>query len=87
MNKNKYVILSTRFDENGVEKEDYKLYRYASSLKRAKEIAEDLINEDTKIKQGRTNGLFNKKYKNCTFVTAIKLNSDDAKEYIFYKEI
>lgn len=87
MNKNKYVILNTRFDENGVEKEDYKLYRYASSLKRAKEIAEDLINENAKTKQGRTNSLFNKKYKNWTFATAIKLNSDDAKEYIFYKEI
>lgn len=82
MNKYKYVIINTRFDENGVEKEDYKLYRYASSLKRAKEIA-----ENTTTKQGRTHSLFNKKYKNCTFVTAIKLNSDDAKEYIFYKEI
>lgn len=86
MNKYKYVIISTRFDENGVEKEDYKLYRYAYSLKRAKEIAEDLINEDTKIKQGRTNGLFNKKYKNYTFVTAITSNSN-VTEYIFYKEI
>lgn len=87
MNKNKYIIISTRFDENGVEKEDYKLYRYVSSLKRAKEIAKDLINEDIKTKQGRTHSLFNKKFKNYTFVTSIKLNSDDAKEYIFYKEI
>ena len=83
----KYVILSTRYDENGVEKEDYRLYRYASSLKKAKEIARILINDDTKIKQGRTHGLFNRKYKNYTFVTAIKLNRDDMLEYEFYKEI
>lgn len=84
MNKNKYAILNGSFNENGVG--DLDIVTYASSLKRAKEIARDLIKSDIKIKQGLMHSLFNKKYKDYTFVTAITSKSNTT-EYIFYKEI
>lgn len=84
MNKNEYAILNGSFNEKGVG--DLDIVAVAFSLKRAKEIARDLIKDDKKIKRGFTDSLFNKKYKNYTFVTAITSNSNPT-EYIFYKEI
>lgn len=82
--KNKYLILNGSVGEK--RRGELIEIAYASSLKKAKKIAKSLIDKDLYfVKNHEFTGLF--KNKKHIFATAIKLNSDDAKEYIFYKEV
>ena len=80
MNKEKYVVLNGCLNKSGIG--DLNIVAYASSLKKAKEIANLYVKGDKVLREksgGRKGQLL--------FVTAIQLNSDDVFEYKFYKEI
>lgn len=80
MNKEKYVVLNGCLNKSGIG--DLDIVAYASSLKKAKEIANLYVKGDKVLREKSVtrNG-------QLLFVTAIQLNSDDVFEYKFYKEI
>lgn len=83
MDSKKYVVLNGIIDETG--KKLFAVVGYASSLKRAKEIAKPMIDRDKCIKSGAFNHLITRD--NYTYITAIKLTGDNVFDYKFYKEV
>lgn len=79
--KNKYIVLNGFLNKNNGCDSLVKV-AYTNSFKKAKEIANLYVNGDKALREKSTteNG-------QLLFVTAIRLNSDDALGYKFYKEI